>query len=58
MKKEIYEPPVVRVTKVDLEQCIAHVVISGKVILDPWIEDPIPVGEEPESDGGDFYIFY
>ena len=58
MKKAIYKPPVVSITRVTIEQNIAQVVVSGKVALDPWIEDPVPVGEDPASDGGDFYIFY
>ena len=58
MKKKIYQTPVVRITRMSIEQNIAQVVISGKVVLDPWIEEPVPVGEDPASDGGDFYIFY
>jgi len=58
MKKKIYESPVVKVTRVALEQNVAQVVISGKVALDPWIEEPVPIGENPDSEGGDFYVFY
>ena len=57
--KMIYHTPVVYVTGVDMEQSIAQgAPVSVRVMLDPWEEDPNPVGQNPEVEGGDFYIFY
>ena len=58
MKKEKYEPPKVNIIRVVMESSIAQVNVSVYVGVDPWIEEPVPVGEDPESDGGDFYVFY
>ena len=58
MKKKIYEPAKVGVILVIMERNIAQVNMSVRVVLDPWEEEPIPVGEDPETEGGDFYIFY
>ena len=58
MKKKIYEPPAVNITRVDVEQNIAMVALSGKVVLDPWPDDDIVVGGNPDTEGGEFYVFY
>ena len=57
MEKKVYEPPALRIARVDMEQSIAQVVISGKIVLDAWEEGPV-IGENPETEGGDFYVFY
>ena len=58
MGKKIYEPPTVRIIRVVMEQSIAQVNLSIQLVLDPWEEEPIPVGEDPDTEGGDFYVFY
>ena len=56
-QKMIYHPPLADVTKVDTEQGIAVATsITGKTVN--WEEVSTPVGDTPETDGGDFYIFY
>ena len=56
--KEIYELPKVKVIRVVMEKNIAQVPVSVHIAVDPWVEDPIPVGDDPETEGGDFYVFY
>ena len=56
--KKVYQAPVLDVTVVTMEQSIAQVPISAQVSLESWEEDPIPAGEVPAADGGDFYVFY
>ena len=58
MKREIYKPPTVKIIRVVMEQNIAQVNISVKLALEPWEEELVPVGEDPDTEGGDFYVFY
>ena len=58
MKRDIYKPPKVGIIRVVMEPNIAQVNVSVCVALDPWLEDPVPVGENPDSEGGDFYVSY
>ena len=58
-EKKIYVPPVVKVTKVVLEEGIAKVPMSSNVFIEhDWVEVGTPVGNDPSTDGGDIIFMF
>ena len=58
MKKEmVYKPPVVVIHRVAMEKNIAQVAISAHITVDDWEDEGTVIGTEPDTQGGDIYLY-
>ena len=57
--KESYEPPVLRIHRIAIEAGIAQttVAVSGKVVVEDWIDEGTIIGADPIIEGGDIFLF-
>ena len=54
-----YEPPLVLIYRVAVEESIAQtmVAVSAKVTVEDWIDEGTVVGADPATQGGDIFLF-
>ena len=58
MKKKIYEQPVVKVTRVGMEESVAQMVrVSCAVYLEQDWQEWGELGADSSTEGGDIYLY-
>ena len=58
MKKKIYESPVVKITRMNMEKSIADLVrVSAAVYIEQDWEEGGVIGTDTSVEGGDIYLY-
>ena len=57
MRKEMYKPPAIDITRVVMEKGIAQVRVSAAVYIEEDWEDGGVLGTNTSVEGGDIYLY-